>query len=187
MLRHGFYTVCMGAQNAGAEEAAAKAAVTAALNVAVETATHKHLPLGLGCLDGFHSFRRLGVLLLKSLDAARGVQQLLLSGEEWVAVGADFDQHHIAFEGRAGLKGVAAGAVNHQFVVIRMNSGFHERSHPPAGLHGLPPERTRAAASLGRRETEIIRERARISKRGLRTNWMAQHIRAIRRGPRQRA
>ena len=30
--------------------------------------------------------------------------------------------------------------MNSQFVVVGMNSGLHDRSIPPAGLHGPPPE-----------------------------------------------
>src|SRR5580700_8869452 len=45
----------------------------------------------------------------EALDAAGGVDQLLLAGEERVAGGADFDDD-VALVGGAGLKGRSAGA-----------------------------------------------------------------------------
>jgi hypothetical protein len=66
----------------------------------------------------------LGVLAAEALDAAGGIHQLLLSGEEWMAVGADFNAD-VAFIGRAGCKGVTARTVHTYFVIIRMNSCFH--------------------------------------------------------------
>jgi hypothetical protein len=40
-----------------------------------------------------------GVLFLEALDAASGVHELLLAGEEGVATGADFDAQHVALDG----------------------------------------------------------------------------------------
>lgn len=66
-----------------------------------------------------------GVLLLEALDAAGCVDQLLLAGEEWVALRADFDADQFAFAGGAGLEGASAGAVNRDSVIIGVNSFFH--------------------------------------------------------------
>jgi hypothetical protein len=43
-----------------------------------------------------------------------------------VAIGADFDFEHVAFDGRAGGEIVAAGAMDCYGVIIGMNTGFHE-------------------------------------------------------------
>jgi hypothetical protein len=66
----------------------------------------------------------LGVLAAEALDAAGGIHQLLLSGEEWMAVGADFNAD-VALMGRTGCKGVTARTVHTYFVIIRMNGCFH--------------------------------------------------------------
>ena len=58
--------------------------------------TSRRLPSGLAV--------GLGVLAAEALDAACGVDQLLLAGEERVAGGADFDDD-VALVGGAGLKG----------------------------------------------------------------------------------
>ena len=78
------------------------------------------LLLGVGDGSGF-----IGVLLLEALDAARGIDQLLLAGKERVAIGADFDADHFAFERGAGLKRIAAGAMHLHGMVIGMDSFFH--------------------------------------------------------------
>src|SRR6266704_2785256 len=67
-----------------------------------------------------------GVLLGEALDAAGGVDQFLLAGEERVATGADFHAKHVALNGRPSLESVAAGAVHCHGVIIRVNPGFHE-------------------------------------------------------------
>ena len=66
-----------------------------------------------------------GVLLGEALDAAGGVNQFLLAGEVRVAARADFDAQHIALDGRARLKRVAAGAVHGHGMIIRVDTGFH--------------------------------------------------------------
>ena len=66
----------------------------------------------------------LGVLAAEALDAASGVHQLLLTGEEWMAVGADFNADVAPVRG-AGGKRVAAGAVHTHFMIRRMNGCFH--------------------------------------------------------------
>jgi hypothetical protein len=67
-----------------------------------------------------------GVLLGEALDAAGGVHQLLLPSEEGMAVRADFHAQHVALNGRASLKCMAAGAVHRNGVIVGMNTGFHE-------------------------------------------------------------
>src|SRR5262245_32819840 len=79
-----------------------------------------------------------GVLLLVpvlarvALDAARRVDQLLLAGEERVAVGADL-QAHLALLGRAAGPGGAAGAVHLHAHVFRVDPRLHvlSRSKKP--------------------------------------------------------
>src|SRR4051812_3376846 len=83
------------------------------------------LLLRLGGFRCFHSFGGLRVLLLKTFDAPRSVHQLLLAGEKRMAIRTDFHAHHRAFESRARLKRMAAGAVNFNFVIIGVNSSFH--------------------------------------------------------------
>src|ERR1035441_2946038 len=61
---------------------------------------------------------------LELVDAAGGVHQLLLAGEERVAGRTDFHAD-IAFVRRARFEGMAAGADYIQFVVSRVNSGLH--------------------------------------------------------------
>ena len=59
---------------------------------------------GLACVG-------LGELAAEALDAACGVDQLLLAGEERVAGGADFEDD-VALVGGAGLKVSSAGALD---------------------------------------------------------------------------
>src|SRR5690606_29515514 len=64
-----------------------------------------------------------GVLLAEALDASRGVHELLLPGEERVAVGADIE---VEFAHRgARLPAVAAGALHGRGGVLGMDVGFH--------------------------------------------------------------
>lgn len=76
-----------------------------------------------------------------------------------MAIGADFDVEAVAFDSRARLKIVAAGAVHRYGMIVGMNTGFHEapfcrvRSARLAKfrvrkLH--PRRRVATAASLGR-------------------------------------
>ena len=72
-------------------------------------------------------FRRgVRVLLLKALDATGGVDQLLLAGKERMATRANFYAQHLALDRRAGLEGVAAGAMHRNLVIVGVNTGFHE-------------------------------------------------------------
>lgn len=79
-----------------------------------------------GGFGGFDLGGGVGVLFGEAFDAAGGVDELLFAGEEGVAIGADFDVEAVAFDGRASLKIMAAGAVNRYGVIIGVNTGFHE-------------------------------------------------------------
>jgi hypothetical protein len=104
---------------------------------------------GGGC--GFCS--GVGVFLSEAFDAASGVQKLLLAGEERVAVGTDFDAQHVTLHGGTGGEIVSASAVNGYWVIVGMNTGFHEspfcrgRSAPNPAMAG------NTEASLGREAT----------------------------------
>jgi hypothetical protein len=63
------------------------------------------------------------VLALEALDAPRGVDQALLAGVKRMTVRADLDVQLI--DGRASLKGVAAGAGDYTAAVFGMNFGSH--------------------------------------------------------------
>jgi hypothetical protein len=65
-----------------------------------------------------------GVPPVKSIDAPCGVDQLLLTGKKRMAGRTNFHVQ-IVFAGGTGLKGLATGAGNCDFLVFRMNSGFH--------------------------------------------------------------
>ena len=70
-----------------------------------------------GCLSG------LFVLTAEALNAAGGVHQLLLAGEERVAVRADF-QVDIALMSGSGGKAIPAGAHDAYLVVCGVDIGF---------------------------------------------------------------
>src|SRR5579872_823367 len=74
--------------------------------------------LGLGCFF-------LGVLPAETLHAAGGVHELLLAGEERMAIGADF-YVDVTLVSRARSKVVAARAHDADFVVSGMNGCFHD-------------------------------------------------------------
>jgi hypothetical protein len=124
-----------------------------------------------------------GVFLGEALDAAGSVHKLLFAGEERVAIRADFHAQHVAFDSRASLKRVAAGAVHSDGMIIGMNTGFHgvafrrvrsarqtrksrvnedliaERSDSSVTSKGV-----NTAASLGREQFSIIREESNFAK-----------------------
>jgi len=75
---------------------------------------------------GFDLGSSVGVLLGEALDAAGGVNQLLLAGEEGMAARADFDIQLVALDGRTSREIVAAGAVHRYGVIVGVNTGFHE-------------------------------------------------------------
>ena len=64
------------------------------------------------------------VTFVEAIDAACGINQLLLAGKERVAGRTDFDVQ-IAFFGRAGFERLTARAANSYFVIFGMNSWFH--------------------------------------------------------------
>ena len=63
------------------------------------------------------------VLLVELVNAAAGVDQLLLAGVEGVALGADF--HGDVLLGGAGLDDSAASALDGGLLVIGMDSFLH--------------------------------------------------------------
>src|SRR5258706_15973383 len=68
-----------------------------------------------------------------------------------MAARADFDAQHLAFHGRASLKGAAAGAMHSHLMIVGVNTGFHEAPFcrvRSARQDGQGP--TTKAASLGR-------------------------------------
>ena len=67
------------------------------------------------------------VLLVELVNAAAGVNELLLAGVERVALGADLDGD-VLLRG-AGLVHGAAGAADRGRLIIRMDTVFH--SHSP--------------------------------------------------------
>ena len=92
-----------------------------------------------GGFGGFYFGGGIGVLLGEAFDAAGGVDELLLAGEEGMAVGADFDVELGALDGGASVKIIAAGAVDCDGVIVGVNTGFHGKLHSvAAGLHGFP-------------------------------------------------
>jgi hypothetical protein len=67
----------------------------------------------------------LGVLAAETLDAAGGVNQLLLAGEERMTGGANFHVD-VALVGGTGEKRIAAGAMDAHFLVSGMDGCFHK-------------------------------------------------------------
>ena len=64
------------------------------------------------------------VLTTKFVDASRSIEDLLLTGVERMANGANIDVQLVR-QCRFRLKFVAATADNLDFVILRMNVGFH--------------------------------------------------------------
>ncbi len=94
-----------------------------------------------------------GIFLLETLDAARRVDQLLLSREEGVAIGANFNTEHVALDGRASLEGVSASAVDGYRVIIGVDTGLHNSPFVVSGLRGKQQieEHSRVARSRDNR------------------------------------
>ena len=124
-------------------------------------------------LGGAGSGCGVGIFLGEAFDAACSVHELLLSGEERMAIRADFDAHHVALDGRARLKCITAGAMHHDGVIIGVNTGFHWSclsSRPVCTAARLGransecEEQTHTAASLGREQFLIIREESNFAK-----------------------
>src|SRR5512138_2825878 len=74
-----------------------------------------------------------GVLLPELVDAAAGVDDLLLARIERMAVRADFDLQ-VVTEGRARVEGVPAAAGHRDLFVLGVDSVFHGL---PASLRRL--------------------------------------------------
>ena len=64
------------------------------------------------------------VLAAEALDAACGVEHLLLAGKERVARGADFNVDVAAVRG-AGGKGISAGAVHADLMIVGVDGCLH--------------------------------------------------------------
>ena len=122
-----------------------------------------------------------GVFLGEALDAARGVQKLLLTGEERVAVGTDFNVQPFTFDGGTGLEVVSARAVDGYGVIVGMNTGFHEspfcrgRSAPNPAMAGS------TKASLGREVTPHYSKGREICKTGVEIKGNSKSVGDIRR------
>jgi hypothetical protein len=107
------------------------------------------LRLLLGGVGGFDLCSSVRILLREALDAACRIDQLLFAGEEGMAVRADFDAQHIALNGRACWKSIAASAMHSYLVIVGVNTGFHGAPVCRVRSARLPGWGT-TAASLGR-------------------------------------
>jgi hypothetical protein len=65
------------------------------------------------------------VLFAEAFDAPGGVDQLLLAGEERMAVRTDLGDDFVLLGG-PGFKGVAAMALDRDRLIFRMDSFFHD-------------------------------------------------------------
>jgi len=75
--------------------------------------------------DGLN-FRQLFIhvkALFKSVNTTAGIYQLLLTGKERVALGADFYAN--LGDGGDGLQRITAGAANHSRAILGMDTFFH--------------------------------------------------------------
>lgn len=68
-----------------------------------------------------------GQLLLEAVNAAFGVDKFLLTREEGMAVGANFQAQIVALDGRLGLPSRATSTVGAHFVIVGVDSGFHSK------------------------------------------------------------
>jgi hypothetical protein len=99
------------------------ARITPAPSILLLLMTKSHRQLfarGRGC--------SLGIATIESIDASRGVNQLLLAREKRMASRTDFHVQ-IAFFGRTRFKSFAASASHADFTIFRMNSRFHFRDY----------------------------------------------------------
>ena len=85
------------------------------------------------------------VLLAKLVDAARGVQDLLLAGIERMAVGTDFHLEVVS-QSRSRLERVPTGAGHGDFFVFRMRIGFHGSLYPSGLCRRVTRKRARSLA-----------------------------------------
>src|SRR5205823_1714419 len=99
----------------------------------------------------------LRVALLEAVDAAGGVDQLLFAGEEGVALRADLDAQ--LFTGGAGGPGLAAGAVDGDILIFRVNFWLHERFLTSRVVWKTPSIREKVRRSGVRRPRRRCRER----------------------------
>ena len=80
------------------------------------------------CLREYRHCTILLVVLFKSLlelvNTTAGINKLLLTGEEGVALGANFNSDLTTLCG-LGYNGLAACALDHALFVLRLNSFFH--------------------------------------------------------------
>jgi hypothetical protein len=76
--------------------------------------------------DGFRFLRFLAVFLLEALHPSGGIDELLLAGEERMALRADF--HLEVAKRRAGLENISADAGDGGTLVVGMDAFFHRKS-----------------------------------------------------------
>src|SRR6266404_4547177 len=86
------------------------------------TRAPRGLLLGGACFCGFHFSGGVGVFLGEALDAAGGVNELLLASEEGMAIRADFDIQLVAFDRRTSREIVAAGAVHRNGMIVGVDT-----------------------------------------------------------------
>jgi hypothetical protein len=67
-----------------------------------------------------------GVFLVETFHTAGGVDQFLFAGEERVATGANFNAQHVALDRGASLESMPTGTVYSYWVIVGMNTGFHD-------------------------------------------------------------
>src|SRR5579885_1994912 len=72
----------------------------------------------------------LRVALLEAIDATGGVDELLLAGEERMALRADLDAELLL--GRARRPGFTASAVDLNLLILRMDFCFHDGVTTPS-------------------------------------------------------
>ena len=113
---------------------------------------------------------RLGVLALEAFHAPRGVEQLLLPGEEGVAVRANLETEEVALIGRARLEGIAAGAGYGYVVIIGVNAFFHVGSVAPAGLRSVKRGAPHSGVAWPAAKPPSYTIRAAVAKRGIRAH-----------------
>ena len=66
-----------------------------------------------------------GVLFGEAFDAACGIEKLLLASEKRMAIGANFDAQHSAFDSRARGESVPTSAVHGNGVIIGVDTSLH--------------------------------------------------------------
>jgi len=79
-------------------------------------------------LRGFFLILKFFIFFPKSFNTARGVDQFLLPGKKWMAIGTYFNTD--AGFGRANLKFIATCTSYGGVFVFRMNSLFHVAFNP---------------------------------------------------------